>query len=83
MSDEVYLYTFIQLREKGLVSGHSVFGKVKDASMTDKGLAYMNVNPKLRNPFPWKLILDVATIVAAISATAALFVGCARLLKVL
>lgn len=41
----------------------------------------MAINPKLRNPFPLRIILDSATIIAAIAATAALFVGYLRLMN--
>jgi hypothetical protein len=79
MSADTYSYAFVSLRNKGLVTGGVFSGKVKDAVLTDLGSSYLAVNPRLKNPFPWRLLIDVVTIVAAVSATAALFVGCIRL----
>lgn len=48
--------------------------------ITEKGKAYLVRNPGLKNPFPWDIIMRYATLVAAIAATLALFIGCVRLI---
>ena len=62
------LYVANSNQGRGLVCG-----------LTEKGKAYLSDNPKLKNPFTWDIILRYATIIAAVSATLALFVGCIRL----
>lgn len=54
-------------------------GKVR-YGLTQKGINYLKENPDLKDPFPIEWIIRVATIIAAVAATAALFVGCIRLL---
>ena len=81
MAHSTFVYTVIQLQDKDLIRADIALGKVKDTKLTDRGRFYMEINPQLRNPFPWKIIFDVSTIIAAIAATAALFVGCVRLLQ--
>ena len=53
---------------------------LKAASLTHEGKAYLAVNPSLRNPFPWDITMKAATLIAAVAATTALFIGCCRLL---
>ena len=79
MNSDAYSYAFVSLRSKGLVAGRGFAGKLRDATITDFGTSYLAVNPRLTNPFPWRMLIDIVTIVAAVSATAALFVGCIRL----
>lgn len=78
MAFSTYVYTMIQLNEKDLIKIPS--SGLSDSTLTERGHLYMKFNPYLRNPFPWKVIFDISTIIAAIAATAALFVGCVRLL---
>lgn len=80
MSEEKFNYAAISLKEKGLVFIDMQLNGVKAASLTMTGKAYLAVNPKLRNPFPWDIIMKAATLIAAVAATAALFISCCRLL---
>ena len=80
MSPAAFTYNLIQLQDKDLIKATFALGKIKEAKLTNWGRFYMDINPQLRNPFPWKIIFDISTIIAAIAATAALFVGCVRLL---
>ncbi len=80
MSPEKFSYAALQLQEKGLVTLDMVLLDIRSTSLTRKGKAYLAVNPKLRNPFPWDVIMKAATLIAAVAATAALFIGCCRLL---
>lgn len=81
MTPSDFIYTIIQLLDKDLIDAYIAFDKVKVVKLTDRGRSYMAINPKLRNPFPLRIILDSATIIAAIAATAALFVGYLRLMN--
>ncbi len=80
MSEERFNYAALSLHEKGLAFIDMQLNGVKSACLTKKGKTYMAVNPKLRNPFPWDVIMKAATLIAAIAATAALFISCCRLL---
>lgn len=80
MSPAAFTYNLIQLQDKDLIWVDLGLNKVTDGGLTKRGKSYLTLNPQLRNPFPYRLILDAATIIAAIAATAALFVGCVRLL---
>ena len=74
MPHATFVYTIIQLQDKDLIKATFALGKIKEAKLTNWGRFYMDINPQLRNPFPWKIIFDISTIIAAIAATAALFV---------
>lgn len=80
MSEEKFNYAAISLHKKGLAFIDLQLNGVKSASLTKEGRAYLAVNPKLRNPFPWDTIMKAATLIAAVAATAALFISCCRLL---
>ena len=65
------------LSEKGLVEFHSNSNIILDAGLTLKGCAYMEENPKLRNPIDWKWIISIIlSAIVAIATTLALFVAC-------
>lgn len=72
---EVYMERIKLTKEERLL-----LNGVKSACLTMKGKAYLAVNPKLRNPFPWDTIMKAATLIAAVAATAALFISSCRLL---
>ena len=73
----MFQYSLSTLREKGLVSFRSDYEKVISAGITLKGVAYMERNPKLKNPVDWKGIVTIASVVmTAIATTLALFVAC-------
>lgn len=78
MAFSTYVYTMILLDEKDLIK--IPLSRLRDSTLTERGHLYMKLNPQLRNPFPWKVISGISAIIAAIAATAALFVGCVRLL---
>lgn len=80
MTEEQFNYAVVQLAKKGLISMEMGVKGLKAASLTHEGKAYLAVNPSLRNPFPWDIIMKAATLIAAVAATAALFIGCCRLL---
>ena len=80
MSEEKFNYAAISLHKKGLAFIDLQLNGVKSASLTKEGRAYLAVNPKLRNPFPWDNIMKAATLIAAVAATAALFISSCRLL---
>lgn len=75
-----FSYAAFQLQDKGLVTIESDLHGVAEARLTKKGAAYMELNPKLRNPFPWETVMRAATIIAAVAASLALVVGCCRIL---
>lgn len=81
MSQAAFNYNLIQLQDKDLIWIDIGLNKVNGGGLTKRGKSYITLNPHLRNPFPWMLLIHAATIIAAISATAALFVGCIRLLN--
>ena len=78
--DEMAIAT---LMEKGLISAIVFAGKITSGNILPKGDAYVRQNPELKNPIPWEKIFGFASIVAAIAATLALFVGCVRLIAAL
>ncbi|MBR1803822.1 MAG: hypothetical protein IJ775_02815 [Muribaculaceae bacterium] len=51
-------------------------GGFDDACLSTMGKEYFDVNPRLRNPINWSLILAA---IAAIAAVAALFISCTKL----
>lgn len=71
------------LAEKGFISAAIFAGKITEGYAQAKGKAYVRWNPELRNPIPWEKIFGFASIIAAIAATLALFVGCVRLIATL
>ena len=79
MSQAAFVNTTIQLKKRGLVYAEVGLMKVNRANLTDEGKSYFVENPKLRNPIPERLVFDIITVIGAMAAVAALFVGCARL----
>lgn len=80
MTEEQFNYAVVQLSKKNLISIEMGVKGLKAASLTHEGKAYLAVNPSLRNPFPWDITMKAATLIAAVAATTALFIGCCRLL---
>ena len=78
--DEAYICALHDLEQKGFVDCSMLKQAVMRAGLTTYGFAYLHSNPKLRNPLPWDKIFGGASIIAAIAAVAALFVGCIRLM---
>lgn len=76
MTKEQFNYAAVGLSEKGLAYTEWKLQKLAVAGLTQKGRAYLAVNPTLRNPFPWDIIMKAATLIAAGAATAAFFIGC-------
>lgn len=83
LEPERFVIAVYSLKEKGLADVNGGVPYAKSAILLPKAKAYKAVNPELRNPFPWDPILKAATIIAAVSATAAFFVGCMRLMMAL
>ena len=79
MTEEQFNYAAVGLTEKGLAYTEWKLKKLTVAGLTQKGSAYLAVNPTLRNPFPWDIIMKAAILIAAVAATAALFIGYCRL----
>lgn len=77
----LFVTTLDLLKEKGLVSYKAdEDGVVYMAKLTIKGKAYMEYNPMLKNPIPWKdIILIMLSTITAVSTLLALFVGCTLL----
>ena len=75
----MFHYCLSTLKEKGLVDFKANYDEVIKAGLTVKGAAYMEQNPKLRNPFDWMGVITlVMSVITAIATTLALFVACTR-----
>ena len=67
------------LSEKGLVEFRSNSDIILEAGLTIKACAYMESNPRLRNPIDWKWIISIIlSAIVAIATTLALFVACTK-----
>ena len=42
-------------------------GGIEDAKLTNMGKAYMQLNPKLRNPVNWPAVLSIAALTFAVA----------------
>lgn len=78
LTNLVFQYSLSTLQEKGLLRFRA---DNKDeayyAELTLKGKAYIESNPSLKNPIPWKdIVLIVLSAITAISTFVALFVSC-------
>ena len=78
LSPMIFQYSLSTLREKGLLRFRA---DNKDeayfAELTLKGKAYIDSNPSLKNPIPWKdVALIVLSAITAVSTFIALFVSC-------
>lgn len=71
---------FYGLEEYGFVQSQFFQGSGIVCGLSEKGKAYLDDNPALKNPFPWDTVMRVVSIVTLAVAFAALFVGCMRLL---
>lgn len=80
MSEGAFNYAATGLEDKELIYTEWKLTTLSHAGLTPKGSAYLSLNPGLRNPFPWDIIMKAATIIAAVAATAALFISYCRLL---
>ena len=67
------------LELKGLAEGMWATGHILVAArLTSYGETYLALNPDLRNPLNWNLILSVATIISIAISIIALFEACAK-----
>ena len=72
-----YHHALSTLQEKGLVFFKSNYDQIEDAKTTIKGRAYINSNPKLKNPIDWKwIVTTILMAITAIATTLALFIAC-------
>ena len=75
----VFLHSLSTLQEKQLVVFKANYDEVMSASLTVKGAAYLELNPKLKNPIDWKwIILAVLSAITAFSTAMAVYVSCAN-----
>ncbi len=73
----MFHYCLSILQEKGLVDFKTNYDEVVRAGLTVKGSAYIEQNPKLKNPTDWKGIITlITTAITAIATTLALFIVC-------
>lgn len=82
ISELAHHYALDTLEEKGLIRHKSgTNGNPYYAQLTTKGKAYIESNPKLKNPVPWRdIILITLSAITAISTMLALFIACTRLI---
>ena len=72
-----YHHALSTLQEKGLIIFKSNYDQIEDAKTTIKGRAYIDSNPKLKNPIDWKwIITTILMAITAIASTLALFIAC-------
>lgn len=71
-----YIEAIIGLSEVGLIKSVVNYDEIIDVVLLPKGHAYINSNPALSNPINWTMIAAIGACVAALSATAALFLAC-------
>ena len=72
-----YHHALSTLQEKGLIQFKSNYDQIEDAKTTIKGRAYIDSNPKLKNPIDWKwIITTILMAITAIATTLALFIAC-------
>jgi hypothetical protein len=81
LSPILFQFALSTLREKGLVEFKTTTkGDAYFAELTLKGKAYIEYNPMLKNPIPWKdIVLIVLSAITAVSTFIALFVGCSMI----
>lgn len=80
LSPVIFHYCLSTLKEKGLIDFSANYDEVRRASLTVKGAAYLEQNPKLINPVDWKgIIILILTSITAISTTLALFIACTKI----
>lgn len=77
ISPAVFHLCLSTLLEKGLVMFRDNYGEVIAAKLTIKGEAYLEQNPKLRNPIYWLEIIKLVFLgLTAAASIVALFVAC-------
>lgn len=77
LSPIAFHFALSVLQEKGLVEYKADYDEVLEARLTIKAKAYLECNPKLKNPVPWKdIVLIVLSSITAISTFIALFISC-------
>ena len=77
ISPVVFLYSLATLQEKGLVMFRDNYGEAIAANLPIKGEAYLEQNPKLRNPIDWLEIIKLVFLgLTAAASIVALFVAC-------
>ncbi len=84
LSPILFQFALSTLREKGLVEFKTTTkGDAYFAELTLKGKTYIEHNPMLKNPIPWKdIVLIVLSAITAVSTFVALFVGCSMIKSV-
>ena len=75
----IYSYCLSTLQEKGMVVFRANYEEVIYAGLTVKGKAYLEQNPKLKNPINWNIVTAIATVATATATILALFVCCSIL----
>ena len=77
LSPIIFQYSLASLQEKGMVTVRFDHEKAYSAKLSMKGKAYIEDNPSLKNPVPWKdILLITLSAVTAISTMLALFIAC-------
>lgn len=77
ISPAVFRLCLSTLQEKGLVMFRNNYNEVIIAKLTIKGEAYLEQNPKLRNPIDWLEIIKLVFLgLTAAASIVALFVAC-------
>ena len=56
----MFHYCLSTLQEKGLVDFRANYDEILLARLTIKGSAYIEQNPKLKNPVNWRIIITMA-----------------------
>ena len=68
------------LQRKGLADIDTNLYGIRAGSLNIEGRAYLEENPKLRNPFSIGHFMNIVAIIAASAAVFAVVVGCCRLI---
>lgn len=82
ISPAVFRFCLSTLQEKGLLFFRNNYNEVIIAKLTIKGEAYLEQNPKLRNPVDWLEIIKLVFLgLTAVASIVALFVACRSLIQ--
>lgn len=77
LSPIAFHFALSLLQEKGLVEYKNNYDEVLEAKLTIKAKAYLECNPNLKNPVPWKdIVLITLSAITVISTFIALFISC-------
>lgn len=79
MSDAMFRWSVTNLSNHLLISVLYFENSIPKWEFTLKGKAYLESNPRLRNPIDWKWIISIIlSAIVAIATTLALFVACTK-----